>query len=1245
MPPKPSLPLRDGRLGSSSSYIGSGQQHHEPYYSNEDIRLLHEIVTTGEEILPNLPERDQLATNALFQAAEQVLPAHGYDPDHAPSNISRLIFKIGGLRSEGSLMDKFSSVLEGMGINLEIVESPEQQEHDQRDSSSVKSSTSAAVDQSGTFSISPRYDARRRRNSESAAPTVPIEALRDNVPTLFSSRARSVSFGSHQGHGDFPSRAAGNENRPPRHSAQPAKPSDLENKNVERQSLRPLPLRPLFVHDDETDDGFPYRRHDIEDYPDSGSEHVDEYAPSNVYQGRVDHEYDLPRIDDSADHFVGSSDTAAQTSDELQAEPLLAYEDRDAMEECVGDFQSHYAHRKAAATLAMWSDRARDAAPRHQHQEAEAVRHDRNLMLSQSLNVWRETAEAEKIKRLASQGPSRDLAEDARMERRATRAYKWIIVNKAFYHWYASAQDELERTAIARRHMLRKRYFTAWRSHQADIEAKIHKFRLRTLISIWRRTAIHQEVRENVAVQRYRHNLVKNVFNTWYDEYRAQLADDLWACRLKEKCMIVLQTETRRKVALYEDCLFYDQRFLYENVISSWREAAEELRMMVYGCTGQKILLDLQRAFEDWRTQASLNRKLREFSGERDRRTKNQVIDRWMTQTGEANQKGLLARRLPIQELVAHWRNEAKLRRFDNNRLRELQLEIISHWRLELKLASFERLSERRTKERILAKLRTAAAEAQTQAVQVLKTADTVAERREKASILRIWGRRTRACLDQQDTAAGRYHFSVASFCVERWYQRAEEEAARIAGLRAFAVRGAYYVATSNALEHWAQVTKRARRERLTTTYHTFRRQYKVSLAEKCLVNWRAATHESHGLSYDADNIYGKYLRDELSECVQLWQHAANMMQVIREVASTADQEVWWGKWLRRAKDLQETELDAADYYNDQTLSRCWRIWAFAMLQNKGRQHVVTSLQENNDKKLCRQVIAQWSQKATLDGTYLDLRSSVASRRSVRYGSTRALETSRFGSSVNQPSSQPPVEQLAQIDEDLGNIYTATPRRQYGRASEPARNLFLTNRKEFSQSLPQRPSSYSKSNSPPVAATPQSLAHIPSLPAGAGIPPTGSVYMGAQQSPSRRQFQDTTRLQPQQAPPDFDEDDISFAPSEGNDYPATFMSTPTRRSGTGRSLSAGPARTQAQQQPPYRGSATVIATTTTPSAVLDTPYERALRREYAGTGGGLLASDRRSILGGGRTATTPRVTFADIREESGEVMYDDGDGR
>jgi protein SFI1 len=837
-------------------------------------------------------------------------------------------------------------------------------------------------------------------------------------------------------------------------------------------------------------------------------------------------------------------------------------------------------------------------------------------------------------------GPIRDHGADAEMERRASRLYDWVILSKAFAHWFRSSQDEVERTAIARRYILRRRYFGTWRSHQVDVEAEVQAFRLRTLLRIWKRAAIHHEVQENVAVQRYCHDLAKHVFRTWWDEYRTQLAEDFRSYHLRANCILVWQAETKRVVRGYEKSLFEDERFLLGEAISAWVEKVVAFRSIEFGCTQQRVVARLQGALEEWRTMARLNKTLREVVNDNSLRTQRQVIDLWRTQAAEADQTAVLSKKSFLQGFIAHWANEGKLRSYDSQKQRELKLEILSHWRMDRKLICYQRLCEQRTKERLLAKLRAAAANGQAEEVAMLHTATLIAERREKSLILGTWRQRTIANLNQQDMALDRHYLFAASSYLTRWYEAAREEDVRIADLETFAARGAYYVATSSVLRSWVDVTKRMRKDRLTRSYHTLRRRHKMKVAVQCLSRWRAAIHDSHSRSYQADHMYGGYLRVQLADCVRLWRNATDTVQVMRDVAQTADLEVWWGKWSRRANDLQETELDAGDYANEQTLSRCWRTWEYAMLQNKGRQHVVATLQDNNDRKLCRQVLSDWSQKAA-PGVLADLRSSVASRRSVRYGNVRAVDTSRFGTTGSPPSSQPPVVQLPQIEEDLSNIYAVNARRQFGRASEPGRNPFTSGAKELSACLPQRPRGFSKHDATPVTAGPGLQPPISSFPASAGIPATGLASLDTQRPPTQQPHLQETPYSQRRPKQEFDEDEISFHPSEANDYPATFMSTPTRWTGIARSLSSGPNRTQ---QPPqsasFRRPATVVPTTaatTTPSALLDTPYERALRREYGGSE--VLGSERRSAMAAARMVATPKVTFADIREESGEGTY------
>jgi hypothetical protein len=187
-------------------------------------------------------------------------------------------------------------------------------------------------------------------------------------------------------------------------------------------------------------------------------------------------------------------------------------------------------------------------------------------------------------------------------------------------------------------------------------------------------------------------------------------------------------------------------------------------------------------------------------------------------------------------------------------------------WRSEQRLASYERLSQKRTLDHALVAFREAAAQPRSPEAQQLRVAAGFQRRATEVSVLRVWRQKTQTAVCQLNTAKRSYFRDAATAVLEQWYYSADEAAVRTADLRGFADRGAYYVATSSTLESWAKTARDTRRERLTRTYHFFRRQYKIQLATHCLAKWRRATHDSHAASYSADNVYGGTLRVELSQ-------------------------------------------------------------------------------------------------------------------------------------------------------------------------------------------------------------------------------------------------------------------------------------------------------------------------------------------------------------------------------------------
>ncbi|KAI1148258.1 hypothetical protein F4825DRAFT_434641 [Nemania diffusa] len=114
------------RHGSLFSTIGSSDMAHlatidRNEYSDEDIKIVYEIVTRAETILAeDLTPTSRLPTHALFLAYDEILAEYGIDPSER--HISKVVLMVGGVKGERSLLDKFKAVMARMHITLAIEE-------------------------------------------------------------------------------------------------------------------------------------------------------------------------------------------------------------------------------------------------------------------------------------------------------------------------------------------------------------------------------------------------------------------------------------------------------------------------------------------------------------------------------------------------------------------------------------------------------------------------------------------------------------------------------------------------------------------------------------------------------------------------------------------------------------------------------------------------------------------------------------------------------------------------------------------------------------------------------------------------------------------------------------------------------------------------------------------------------------------------------------------------------------------
>jgi len=471
--------------------ITNTTRNSEPFYSNEDVGILHEIVLLAQDLWPTLPERERLPTNALFGAYYDILPKLGLDADH-DNRYARVLFKIGGLggpRGPDGLYERFEAVLSKMGIEIELEEGRSEADSDEELREDIRSIT-----------LEQQYErpqTRRRRNSEST--------VWDIEPKLESSRIghRRNSFSGR--------------NNPPTASGQ--------------GPMKVLP--PTQLYQTEEDDG----SNEDDDFPDrnvrawlasrpgeqrrgrgrsistQGSLRIRRRSPEAVLRLSPNVPTTNPSV--PSDGYQSPSEITAVTSAQEQTssskEPIVSFRTTknagDHMHTRASISRSQYLSKKQHFRL--WRGRAIRLKEDNYNLDIISCHYERIFRLRRALHIWQrcivhsqEDCETEKYY-------------DA-LELRCLVVTDWNLMRKAFSHWKELTLEEVERTSIARRHILRTRTFHAWKEYTVVNEFKIRRQITKKFFLSWISRLHNASSDANLALQTYNANLAKQVYVEWF---------------------------------------------------------------------------------------------------------------------------------------------------------------------------------------------------------------------------------------------------------------------------------------------------------------------------------------------------------------------------------------------------------------------------------------------------------------------------------------------------------------------------------------------------------------------------------------------------------------------------------------------------------------------------------------------------------------------------------------------------------
>lgn len=874
----PALAHHDGKSGSESS-----SQVSELYYTNEggknrrqtlpqlvveltrfvalEITVIHDIVTSAQVRLDQLPEVERLPTNELFQAYDAVLPTYGIDPEN-DQHLSRLVFRIGGERGDGTLLDKFRAVLSRMGIEIEFdITGPVPQDL-------------AVFTEDGDDSVASRplglRTARRRSDTEISTDT------RQSRPAI---ATRSLSFTSSSGV------AAEVADTARLISSQPPPRSPYLDHFIQKSP----PLVPLVRSGGDAPPGSSL-----------------EYTPAVGGSGE--------QADTLAERLVGATH---QGTDE-------ASDDEDGMEERATQIGESRLASLGVRLFEDWNELAMEAETRERKEDVAcaSVPHCTiGVLLAQwkAFMEWKTTAEEE---------ASRKDAYNRRCDRLAARARQIYIMTTALALWHHHAGDRAERTAVARRHILRLRHFDSWKDLALSEERAVRVF----------------------AQSLY--------FPRWVDRHQALARADEVASEAHQKSILSKAFTTWQFGAFEQTVQLRRRQNLTESTFEHWRQltsSAEKVYSRVQSLCQEQILA---KASQEWRAQASHLEYQDTCTWPRFREaTLSSAFHLWTSSPLPKQVTDDLHTANSLTNIFSAWHLESQVETIQKQRDHRLMSETFTSWMTFQRLADFHSQRGHTLMETVFQLLLHRSGELEDQANRnsVVQAARRVSHT-SVVSLFQTWSSAT-AIVSAAGNIADDGICGVTRIAhLNIWHGAVLHKAE----LERWAQRGYSFLAIQGNFDIWRQWARCERERKLRATYTRAKHSTNLRLVLGCLRMWKTTCDLNPVLQDAADRGCHTHGRDLLHTAMDRWISNANHDTNSDRRCQGLIAEGLFEEWVGVATEYADGESETSGVWIERLAGSCWNSWDITHQWTEGQGYNAEKAAQRRDRELAIRIFLQW---------------------------------------------------------------------------------------------------------------------------------------------------------------------------------------------------------------------------------------------------------------------------------------------
>ncbi|KAH6713656.1 Sfi1 spindle body protein-domain-containing protein [Leptodontidium sp. MPI-SDFR-AT-0119] len=926
----------------------AGQTHKdavEPYYSNEDVAILHDVVVLAQEIFPRLPERERLPTNALFGAYYDILPRIGIDTDH-DNRYARVLFKIGGQRGPATLYEKFEAVLARMGIEIEFDQEngDDDDGYSQLEDSPVQLEGGAISDRSTP--IEDKNARRQRRNSESSAWDLGISlksqptTRRNSFSTIGKDHSRVlIEKEIFQRGQPIPPTVHQNDAHPP------ASKKNHTDRNVgtwlNSKSERPRRGRGRSVST-------------------HGSIRVRRQSISKGHEGQHHHPVTTPSIPASEYDLTNSEITAATSTFEEEALPnwtqVLVHRPAPKPEDLLGIKATLFFQARLQSLvkrkLRNWRDRAYDLQQDNFGLELIAINHDKKALSRSAFDSWRlsfleKRKSAEKDKFFAQ------------VERQASILRNDYLLQRAFVHWLNYANYHVYRTAVARRRIIRTRVFNAWKDITVVNELKVRRQVLKKFFALWRRQHTSSIDERTSAVQKYEENLVERVYRQWIRRLWEIKAARRWTEATKRRALfrwIVVSYnhwESRRSA---DEIRRLD---LAWNAWKLWKTKAEVQRRDDQDAVAHYHRHVLHSPLLKWRQETQIIPARKTVQSKVATGTLRDAFEIWRHRARQEREAAAVDRTKILREALIVWRHKFRstivFARVDHR----VVAEGLSKLRLRGKEISFRQEQQHRKRQAIYNAWKQKMEVSTERRWKREDLARSLITRKTEIDVLHTWAFRTQS-KKRLEAAAIEYHDPrLLKNLVTKWTAQSRH----LKELDRRSQDANYYLVLTKTIRQWKTSTESSKREKRKAAFAQVKRTVKMNLARGVLRKWQAQARRTLNLQSQAAEVSGNKNVILGMECFDRWRACAEELAELDSLWREHILQRHFTVWKNRSNAVLALDTEAVLTYQENRESRAIKQWSLLALKVKAQVNYANNIHEKNAKKNFRKIFSYWRQK------------------------------------------------------------------------------------------------------------------------------------------------------------------------------------------------------------------------------------------------------------------------------------------